>query len=76
MPFEEETEEDYDDDIRLLFRSTEDCLVSGVLGGFAEYWNINSTIIRLLFLLSTILTFGIIIIVYFILAKVIPIEPK
>ncbi len=75
MPFEKEIEEEYDD-IRLLFRSNDDCLFRGVLGGLAEYWNMNSTILRLIFLLSVILTGGLMIIVYFILAKLIPIEPN
>lgn len=75
MPFEEEIEED-GDDIRLLFRSNDDYLFRGVLGGLAKFWNIDSTIIRLIFLLSIILTLGLMIIVYFILAKLIPLEPK
>ncbi|MHA1557394.1 MAG: PspC domain-containing protein [Candidatus Heimdallarchaeota archaeon] len=78
MPFEEEIEEDeeYEEDIRLLFRSNDDFLFRGVLGGLAEFWGINPTIIRLLFLLSIILTGGLMIIIYFVLVKLIPIEPN
>ncbi len=76
MPFEEEIEEYEEEDIRLLFRSNDDFLFRGVLGGLAEFWGINSTIIRLLFLLSIILTGGLMIIIYFVLVKLIPIEPN
>ncbi len=79
MPFEKEMEEEKKeeeyDDIRLLFRSNDDYLFQGVLGGLALYWDMNSTILRLLFLLSIILTGGLMIIVYFILVKLIPLEP-
>ncbi|MHA1461679.1 MAG: PspC domain-containing protein [Candidatus Heimdallarchaeota archaeon] len=77
MPFEEDEEdEEYEEDIRLLFRSNDDFLFRGVLGGLAEFWGINSTIIRLLFLLSIILTGGLMTIIYFVLVKLIPIEPN
>lgn len=74
MSFEEDEEDE--EDIRLLFRSNDDFLFRGVLGGLAEFWGINSTIIRLLFLLSIILTGGLMIIIYFVLVKLIPIEPN
>ena len=60
----------------LLFRSRDDYMFAGIIGGLARYWNINSTILRLIFLLSIILTSGISIIIYFILIKVIPLEPE
>ena len=42
MAFEVEAEEEELDDIRLLFRSNDDFLFRGVLGGLAEFWGINS----------------------------------
>lgn len=39
-----------------LFRSVRDRMIAGVCGGIAEYFNIDSTLVRLVFLL---LVFGI-----------------
>ena len=65
-----------DKEVRLLFRSRSDYLFAGVLGGLGYYWNIDSTIVRILFLMLTILTLGLTIIIYFILMKAIPLEPE
>ena len=73
MPFEEQND-DEDTTVRLLFKSKDDCLFRGVLGGLAEYWNIDSTILRVAFLLLTVITGGLFSIVYFILMKIIPSE--
>ncbi|MGC9780972.1 MAG: PspC domain-containing protein [Candidatus Heimdallarchaeota archaeon] len=65
-----------EEEVRLLFRSKSDYLFAGVLGGLGYYWNIDSTIIRILFLFLTILTIGLTVIIYFILIKAIPLEPE
>ncbi|WP_414043235.1 PspC domain-containing protein [Macrococcus sp. EM39E] len=41
---------------RKLARSTTDKFLSGVLGGFAEYLNIDSTLLRVIFILVSFLT--------------------
>ena len=71
MPFEEQKDEE-EANIRLLFKSKDDYLFRGVLGGLAEYWNMDSTILRIAFLLLTVITGGLFGIVYFILMKIIP----
>ncbi|NHJ04714.1 MAG: PspC domain-containing protein [Candidatus Heimdallarchaeota archaeon] len=76
LPFEKERNKINQNKARILFRSRNDLMFAGVLGGLAEFWNMNSTIVRLLFLLTVILTGGLMIIVYFILMKTIPIEPE
>ena len=76
LPFEKERNKPDKNKTRILFRSRNDLMFAGVLGGLAEFWNMNSTIVRLLFLLTIILTGGLMIIVYFILMKTIPIEPE
>lgn len=76
LPFEKERTNPDQNKTRILFRSRNDLMFAGVLGGLAEFWNINSTIVRLLFLLTTVLTGGLMIIVYFILMKTIPIAPE
>ena len=65
-----------EEEVRLLFRSRSDYLFAGVLGGLGYYWNIDSTIIRILFLFLTMLTIGLTVIIYFILIKAIPLEPE
>ncbi|NHJ86680.1 MAG: PspC domain-containing protein [Asgard group archaeon] len=61
---------------RLLFRSRDDYMIAGVLGGLAYYWKMDSTLLRFLFLLISLLTGGLSIIAYLILMKAIPIEPE
>ncbi|HOV98238.1 MAG TPA: PspC domain-containing protein [Bacteroidota bacterium] len=58
-----------------LMRSRKDKKILGVCGGIAEYFHIDSTIIRLLYILFTFATGGVGIIVYFLLALVMPKEP-
>lgn len=55
-----------------LFKSIRDRKLCGVCGGIGEYFNIDSTIIRLIWLLLTIPSFGTSIIVYIIAVIVIP----
>ncbi len=57
-----------------LYRSTEDRVLTGVCGGIAEYFNINSTLVRLGFAAFTLL-FGGGIILYILAAILMPEEP-
>lgn len=50
-------------------------MVSGVLGGIAEYFGIDSTLLRILFMVAVFLGVGSPIFLYVILAILIP-EPK
>ena len=45
---------------KTLYRSKEDVKISGVCGGLAEYLGIDSTIMRLLWILCTLFTGGMI----------------
>lgn len=55
-----------------LRRSHTDKMISGVCGGIAEYLGWDSTIIRILFVIFTFLLWGGTILIYFILALVMP----
>lgn len=57
-----------------LYRSKTDKKLCGVCGGIAEYFNIDSTIVRLLFVLFALFV-GSGLLVYIIAALVIPEEP-
>lgn len=58
-----------------LYRSLNDRIFGGVCGGIAEYCNINSIYIRVLFILLSLL-FGITILFYMISLIIIPVNPN
>ena len=47
-----------------LYRSRRDNLISGVCGGLAEYYNRDSVIVRFLWIIATVFSFGIGILIY------------
>lgn len=55
-----------------LRKSRTDKMLAGVCGGFAEYFGWDATIIRIIFALLIISSFGTSILIYFILAIVMP----
>ncbi len=55
-----------------LKRSHTDKMISGVCGGIANYLGWDSTLVRILFVVLTFLGWGAPIILYFILALVMP----
>ena len=57
-----------------LYRSRNERMVAGVAGGLAEYFKIDPTIVRLLFVFFT-LTYGSGFLAYLIMVLVIPEEP-
>ncbi|MCB2178780.1 PspC domain-containing protein [bacterium] len=59
---------------RKLYRSRTDRMISGVAGGLADYLNIDSTIVRLLFVFFA-LAGGPGLLVYIVMLLVIPEEP-
>ena len=58
-----------------LYRSVADKKLAGVCGGLAEYFGIDSTIVRLL-LVAAVLFAGFGILAYIIAAFVIPVKPN
>lgn len=56
-----------------LFRSTRDRRLAGVCGGLAEYLNMDSTLVRVLFVLFAFMV-GSGILVYLILALIMPVN--
>ena len=61
---------------RKLYKSSQDKMLTGVCGGAAEYFGIDSTIVRLVMAFLTL--WGIVpgIIIYIIAALVIPDDPR
>jgi len=64
------------DEVKILFRSRDDYMFAGVIGGLAYFWGIGSTTLRIIFLFLSLITGGLAVIAYFILLKVIPLEPE
>lgn len=62
--------------MKKLYLSDTDKKIGGVCGGLGEYFDRDSTIFRVLFILIAILSFGFGIIAYLVLWMVIPRKPK
>lgn len=59
---------------KTLFRSKKDRMIAGVCGGLAEYFNMDPTIVRLLYVLLTMFSKGLGILAYIILIFAVPEE--
>jgi phage shock protein C len=60
---------------RRLYRCRHDRRLSGVSAGLAEYFDLDPTIVRLLWVVSVFLTGGLSILVYIVMALIVPAEP-
>lgn len=59
-----------------LYRSSKDRILGGICGGIAEYFNADPTIVRLLFVLLLLASFGTAVLGYLIAWIIIPRNPK
>ena len=59
-----------------LYRSRTDKKLLGVLGGFAQYFGIDATILRIIYVLLSLFVIGCPVIIYLIVALIIPEEPE
>lgn len=60
--------------VRKLYRSSKNSMIAGVCGGLGDYFNIDSTLIRLLCVILFFLGFGAIFLVYIVWIFVVPKE--
>lgn len=58
-----------------LYRSKTDKMISGVCGGLAQYFGVDATLVRLVFALLVFFGVGSGILLYIIMAIVVPLEP-
>ena len=58
-----------------IYRSTTQVKISGVCGGIAEYFGIDVTIVRLLWVLGTLMNFFVGIVAYVACVFIIPEDP-
>jgi phage shock protein C len=61
---------------RHLYRSRDDRMIAGVAGGLAELWDADPSLVRILWALLVVLTGGIALIVYIVMAIVVPEEDE
>ena len=59
-----------------LYRSRTDKKVFGVLGGLAKYFNVDATILRIIYVLLSLFVLGCPIIIYLVVALIFPEEPE
>ncbi len=59
-----------------LYKSRFDRKINGVCGGIAEYFNIDSTIVRLIWALASLGSLGTGAVVYILMALIIPDNPN
>ncbi|WP_010271511.1 PspC domain-containing protein [Paenibacillus senegalensis] len=62
--------------MKKLYRSRRDSKLFGICGGLAEMFNVDATLLRLIVVVTAVLSSGTLILVYFIAAMIIPLEPK
>ena len=61
--------------IKRLYRSRKDRILCGVCGGLGKYLGVDSTIIRLLWILLS-LAYGVGILLYILACFIVPLEPR
>ena len=58
-----------------LYRSPDDRMLAGVAGGLAENWNIDPSLVRIVWAVLIVLTGGLAFLVYVVMAIVVPERP-
>lgn len=57
---------------KVLYKSEKDRKIDGVCGGLAEYFDVDSTLVRIAWIFFTCCSFGTGILVYFIVSIIMP----
>ncbi len=71
----EETKSETEEQLKRLFRSKKNRMIFGVCGGLGEYLNTDPTVIRILWVILAISSLGMAILLYLIMAIIVPEEP-
>ena len=62
------------DEVKKLYRSTDDQWLAGVCGGLAKYFNVDPTLVRVIFVVLALIGLGGVLI-YLVLWVIVPPEP-
>jgi phage shock protein C len=63
------------ENVKKLYRSKDEQMLAGVCGGLAEYFGIDPTIVRLLFVAAVLMGMGGAVLVYILMMIIVPIDP-
>ena len=63
------------ENVKKLYRSRDEQMLVGVCGGLAAYFEVDPTLVRLLFVAAVLLGMGGTILVYFLMMIIVPVEP-
>ncbi len=61
--------------MKKLFRSATDKQISGLCGGIARYFSLDTTVVRLIAVVAALFSFGTVVAVYLIASLIVPKEP-
>ena len=59
-----------------LYKSTSDRMLSGVSGGLAEYLDVDSTLVRIAWVIVTVMSAGVALLAYIALVIIVPTRPS
>lgn len=59
-----------------LYKSRDNAVVFGVLGGIGEYFNVDPVLLRVIIVVLTVMGVGAPVVIYFLLALIMPEEPR
>ncbi|MBM3193201.1 MAG: PspC domain-containing protein [Chlamydiae bacterium] len=62
--------------MKRVYKDRFDKKIAGVCGGLAQYFQIDASLIRLLFIFLTLVTGGIFLLIYILLCAILPTGPK
>ena len=63
------------ENVKKLYRSTSDRMVAGICGGLGDYFGLDSTLVRLIFVIGSFVSFSALFWIYIIMLIVVPEEP-
>jgi phage shock protein PspC (stress-responsive transcriptional regulator) len=63
------------ENVKKLYRSNSDRMVAGICGGLGEYFDIDSTLVRLIFVIGSFVSFSALFWIYIIMLIIVPEEP-
>jgi len=63
------------ENVKKLYRSTSDRMIAGICGGLGEYFGVDSTLVRLVFVFGAIFTGSALFWAYIIMLIVVPEQP-
>jgi phage shock protein PspC (stress-responsive transcriptional regulator) len=63
------------ENVKKLYRSNSDRMIAGICGGLGEYFAVDATLVRLIFVIGAIFSFSALFWVYIIMLIVVPEEP-